>query len=92
MLVSVSSMRRGRSTQYFAAIIIDSDCKVQVVGFQEQQLRKLTMICEVNKSVNLRNCQIKKLKYGEKIPQILHAYDNPLRIDGLVWSANHEKS
>ena len=32
-------------------------------------------------------------KICRKIPQILHAYyDNPVEIDGLVWSANDEKS
>ena len=41
ILVSVSLMRHGR---YFTATITDGDCKVRVVGFQKEQLRKLTML------------------------------------------------
>lgn len=66
ILVSVSSMRHGRSIQYFTATITDGDCKVRVVGFQKEQLRKLTMFCEENKSVNLRNCQIKNQNMERK--------------------------
>ena len=81
ILASVSSMRYGRSTQYFIATITDGDCKVRMVGFQKEQLRKLTMFCEGKKSVNLRNCQVKKSKYGEKMELVLKGNTEVLESD-----------
>ena len=68
---SLSPMKKGKTTDFFEAKLMDGELQMRVVGFQESLRERLAKSQEKEKSVSLQNCQVKHGRNSDELEIIL---------------------
>lgn len=71
ILANVSPMKKGKSSQFFDAKIIDDKAQVRVVGFSTALRKRMANFEDSHDPVALQNCRIKKARYSDELEIIL---------------------
>ena len=70
-ITSLSPIKKGRNTSYFDGSIADESKKLRLVGFNSDQQRKLNTFFKNGTTINLKNCQVKESREGNRMEIML---------------------
>jgi len=72
-IMSLSPINKGGKSLFFDRMLADDTSKVQVVGFEAHQQKKLNELYQKNGPIQLVNCEVKKSRNGQGYEVLLKA-------------------
>ena len=83
-VTSLSPLKKGRNSNYFEGTVADQSTKLRLVGFSSDQQRKLSTFFKNRTTINLKNCQIKESREGNKMEVMLKSNTQILQSDKII--------
>ena len=95
-ITALSPVKEGRNSLFFDGRLADNTSTMRIVGFAAAQQKKLEEYQQKKVAVELRNCEVKRSRYGEGYELMLKSgstiKESPKKIDVSMLIADNEKS
>lgn len=95
-ITALSPVKKGRNSIFFDGRLADNTSTMRLVGFAAAQQKKLEEYQQKKVAVELRNCEVKRSRYGEGYELMLKSgssiKESPKKIDVSTLIADNEKS
>ena len=71
VVVNVSPMKKGQSSPYFDAKVVDEEARIRLVGFSSSLRKRMASMEDKQQPITLENCRIKKARFSDDMEVII---------------------